>query len=85
MRRLLAFFGGVLGGGAIGTVVALLFTPASGDRLRRGVRQRYQGALEAGQAAADQKRQELEAQLVAMTGPHAPDSPLLNRDRPPAR
>ncbi len=85
MRRLLAFFGGVLGGGAIGTVTALLFTPASGDSMRRGLRRRYQGALAAGQAAADQKRQELEAQLVAMTGPHAPDSPMLNRDRPPAR
>jgi len=57
MRRLLAFLGGVLSGGAIGTVVALLFTPASGDSMRRGLSQRYRGALAAGQAAADQKRQ----------------------------
>lgn len=85
MRRLLAFLGGVLSGGAIGTAVALLFTPASGDSMRRGLRRRYQGALEAGQIAAQRKRQELEAQLVAMTGPHSPDSPMLNRDRPPAR
>jgi len=85
MRRLLAFLGGVLSGGAIGTVVALLFTPASGDSMRRGLSQRYRGALAAGQAAADQKRQELEAQLIAMTGPHAPDSPMLNRGQPPAR
>ena len=38
MRRLLAFLGGVLGGGLIGTTVALLFTPASGDSMREGLR-----------------------------------------------
>ncbi|MBN1564865.1 MAG: YtxH domain-containing protein, partial [Anaerolineae bacterium] len=40
MRRLLAFLGGVLSGGAIGTAVALLFTPRSGDSMRQGVRSR---------------------------------------------
>lgn len=70
MRRLLAFFGGVLSGGAIGTVVALLFTPKSGDGLREGLRARYRRALEAGQAAAEQRRAELEAQLQELTGSH---------------
>jgi gas vesicle protein len=70
MRRMLAFIGGVLSGGAIGTVVALLFTPESGDGLREGLRARYRRALDAGNAAAAQRRAELEAQLHEMTGPH---------------
>ncbi|MBN1562233.1 MAG: YtxH domain-containing protein [Anaerolineae bacterium] len=68
MRRLLAFLGGVLSGGAIGTAVALLFTPRSGDSMRQGVRSRYADAIKAGEAAAAQKRAELEAQLNEIAG-----------------
>jgi gas vesicle protein len=70
MRRLLAFIGGVLSGAAIGTAVALLFTPTSGDTMRQGLRERYANALKAGNEAAQRRRTELEAQLVEMTGPH---------------
>lgn len=77
MRRLLAFAGGILSGGAIGTAVALLFTPASGDSMRRGIRDRYAAAIKAGQDAAAQKRQDLQVRLAEMTGPHPPGSPLL--------
>jgi gas vesicle protein len=76
MRRLLAFIGGALTGGTIGTAVALFFTPASGSTMRGGLRARYQRAVEAGQAAAAQKRAELETQLIEMTGPHPVDSPM---------
>lgn len=76
MRRMLAFIGGVLSGGAIGTAIALLFTPASGDSMRASLRDRADRAKQAGQEAAAQKRRELEAQLVEMTGPHPPGSPL---------
>jgi gas vesicle protein len=79
MRRLLAFIGGALAGGAIGTAIALLFTPASGGTMRQGLRARYQRAVEAGQTAATQRRAELEAQLVAMTGPHPTGSPMLSK------
>ena len=68
MRRLLAFGGGLLSGAALGTLLALLFTPASGEAMRQGLRARYQHALAAGRAAAEQKRQELEAQLAQMSG-----------------
>lgn len=81
MRRFLAFLGGVLSGGAIGTVVGLLFTPQSGDAMRENLRQRTDQALAAGSAAAEQKRRELEGQLVDMTGPHPPGSPLSERSR----
>ncbi len=77
MRRLLAFVGGMLSGGAIGTVVALLFTPASGDSMRGGLRARRAAALKAGQDAAAAKRKELEARLAEMAG-----TPVA---KPPAR
>lgn len=67
MRRLLAFIGGLLSGGAAGTAVALLFTPASGDDMREGIRGHYERALAAGRLAAAEKRLELEAQLLALT------------------
>lgn len=76
MRRILAFFGGVLSGGAIGTAMALLFTPRSGDAMRETLHQRYLNALAAGNEAAALQRQALEAKLVEMTGPHPPGSPL---------
>jgi len=72
MRRALAFVGGVLSGGAIGTAVALLFSPSSGDAMRDGLHERYQRALQAGHEAAAQRRAELEAQLAAMTGAEGP-------------
>ncbi len=81
MRRFLAFLGGVLSGGAIGTAVGLLFTPQSGDTMRESLRQRYARAREAGNAAAEHRRRELEAQLAEMTGPHPPGSPLGERMR----
>ncbi|MCL4237181.1 MAG: YtxH domain-containing protein [Anaerolineae bacterium] len=67
MQRALAFVGGVLSGGAIGTAVALFLSPQSGDAMRAGLRGRYQRALQAGREAAAQRRVELEAQLAALT------------------
>ena len=72
MRRVLAFIGGVLSGGAIGAVVGLLFTPDPGKASRLSWRARWQRALEAGQAAAEQRRAELEAQFYAMIGAEPP-------------
>ncbi len=78
MRRMLAFFGGLLSGSAIGTAVVLLFTPASGDALRGGLREHVNRAVRAGQDAAAQKRLEMESQLIDMTGPHPPGSPMAS-------
>ena len=78
MRRMLAFFGGLLSGSAIGTAAVLLFTPASGDALRGGLRDYVARAARAGQDAAAEKRLELEAQLIDMTGPHPPGSPMAS-------
>ncbi len=74
MRRWLAFIGGVLSGGAIGAVVGLLFTPDPGKASRLSWRARWQRALEAGQAAAEQRRAELEAQLQALLSGEPPSA-----------
>lgn len=75
MRRVMAFLGGVLSGGAIGTAVALLFAPRSGDSMRLGLRQRVASARAAGDEAAAQRRRELEARLRNLTGAPPPDQP----------
>lgn len=71
MRRWLAFVGGVLSGSAIGTAVALLFAPPSGQGVPARLRARYQRAVQAGQEAAARRRAELEAQLAALTSREA--------------
>jgi len=84
MRRMLAFVGGLLSGGVIGTAAALLLTPQSGESMRRALRERWQAARQAGDEAAARRRVELEARLIEMTGPHSADSPLLKVLQPPA-
>ncbi|NLX10143.1 MAG: YtxH domain-containing protein [Chloroflexi bacterium] len=76
MRRLLAFVGGVLSGGALGTGLVLFFTPASGDTLRERLRTRLFRAAQAGERAGQLKRQELEMELVSMTTPYQTGSPV---------
>ncbi|NDJ77829.1 MAG: YtxH domain-containing protein [Chloroflexi bacterium] len=69
MRRIAAFVGGVASGTAVGTVLGLLLTPASGETMREGLRQHIANAREAGQAAAEQKQAELEARWQTLTTP----------------
>ncbi|MBN1679145.1 MAG: YtxH domain-containing protein [Anaerolineae bacterium] len=80
MRRMLAFIGGVLSGGVIGAAAARLFAPTSGDTMRRSIHQRWGSAVQAGQQAAQARRQELETRLVEITGAHMTDE-LAPRDR----
>lgn len=76
MGRLASFAGGVVSGSVIGSLLGLLFTPESGDDLRRGLRTRYQNAVAVGQAAAELKRLELEAELAQMTGVPPAEPPV---------
>lgn len=78
MRRLFAFLLGLLGGAAVGVATAMLLTPSSGEELRSDLQRRL-GALRGElQAAADQRRAELERQLEAMRNPRR-EIPLEER------
>ena len=76
LRKFMYFVGGGIVGAAAGAVVGLLFTPASGDDIREGARGRVQNALAEAQIASAKRREELEAELAAMTQstPTTPES-----------
>lgn len=68
MKRLLLFIGGALLGMMLGTTVTLLLTPASGEAMRKGAKNRLQEMVGEAKLASQAKRQELEAELAMMTG-----------------
>jgi gas vesicle protein len=74
MRKLLLFGAGLLCGAIIGAGVSLLLTPASGDDMREGARQRYRRILEESVRAAAERRAQLEAELAEMTRVKKPES-----------
>ena len=67
MRRLMFFAVGLLVGAAVGSTLALLLTPDSGNGLRHSVKSHVKNALSEAQLAAETRRREMEAQLAAMT------------------
>jgi len=71
MRKFFAFLAGAICGGLVGAVAALLFTPVSGDELRRLLQERVEMVMEEGRRAAEQRRAELEAQFAAARGRQA--------------
>lgn len=73
MRRLLFFALGLLFGAAVGGVLAMLFTPASGTDMRNQLKGRVERARREAQLAANARRRELEAQFTSMTD-HKPRS-----------
>ncbi|NDJ85546.1 MAG: hypothetical protein GYB66_06650 [Chloroflexi bacterium] len=68
IRRALYFTAGIAAGVAVGAAVSLLLTPASGEDLRKGTRQRFRHILDESARAAAERRAELEAELATMTG-----------------
>jgi gas vesicle protein len=56
-------------GAALGVGLVLLFTPQSGDELRRKIQERMQDILAEGRQAAEDRRQELTAQFESLTQP----------------
>jgi gas vesicle protein len=68
MRRLMFFIGGALLGMMFGTTVTLLLTPASGNAMRRGAKNRFQEIVGDAKLASEAKRRELEAELQVLTG-----------------
>lgn len=66
MNKLFSFLAGAICGALVGSVTALLLTPASGDELRSGVVTRWEEAMREAQQAMDETRRELETQFEQM-------------------
>jgi gas vesicle protein len=69
MRRLFSFLAGVVIGGLVGAVLALLLTPVSGKNIQAQLRERVEYIQLEVQKAATEQRAELERQLAALRAP----------------
>lgn len=69
MRRIFGFLIGVFVGALVGSTVALLLTPESGNELRAELRQRGEGFVGQIRSAADERRIELRNRLEALRAP----------------
>ena len=63
MKKVFSFLAGAFCGALIGGVAALLLTPASGEDLKTGAKDRWQLALDEAQKAREEKQRELEDQF----------------------
>lgn len=67
MNKLFSFMAGALCGALVGTVSALLLTPASGEELKAEAKHRWQLMQEDAKQAAAEKERELNFQFEAAT------------------
>lgn len=66
MRKFGNFFLGALIGGLVGSSLALLLAPASGEETRREIDKYFKNLQSEVTRAAEEKRAELEAQLAKL-------------------
>ncbi|MEW5939706.1 MAG: YtxH domain-containing protein [Chloroflexota bacterium] len=69
MRRMFGFLIGIVVGALVGSTVALLLAPESGEELRNAIRDRGAGFVADVRHAADNRRIELRNRLEAMRAP----------------
>jgi len=69
MRRMFGFLIGVVVGGLVGSTIALLMAPESGEQLRMQIRERGQNFFTDVRQAADERRIELRQRLEDMRAP----------------
>jgi gas vesicle protein len=69
MRRMFGFLIGIFVGGVVGSTIALLIAPESGERLRSEIRGRGQNFFSDVQQAADERKIELRHRLDVMRTP----------------
>ncbi|HEY3311556.1 MAG TPA: YtxH domain-containing protein [Anaerolineales bacterium] len=69
MRRMFGFLIGVFVGWMVGSTIALLLAPESGETLRGELRARSSGFVGEIRSAAEMRRRQLEDQLAAMRAP----------------
>ena len=68
MRRTGMFLVGLLMGGLVGLVLALLLAPNSGERMRKEAQDYYDQLLAEARRAADERRKALEMELQDLSG-----------------
>ena len=71
MRRMFGFLIGIFVGGLVGSTIALLLAPDSGEELRAQLRERGQSFMGEIQHAADVRRIELKDRLETLREPRA--------------
>ena len=69
MRRMFGFLIGVFVGWLVGSTIALLLAPESGEKLHDELRSRSNGFVSEVKSAADTRRKQLEDQLAVMRAP----------------
>jgi len=69
MRKMFGFLIGVFVGGLVGSTIALLLAPESGDVLRSELRERGQNFMGEIRQAADTRRIELKDRLETLRAP----------------
>lgn len=69
MRRMFGFLIGIVVGGLVGSTIALLLAPESGDELRSEIRARGENFFSDVRQAADERKIELRQRLDAMRAP----------------
>jgi len=69
MRRMFGFMIGIAVGSLVGSTIALLMAPESGDHLRSQIRERGQNFFSDVRHAADERRIELRQRLDEMRSP----------------
>lgn len=69
MRRMFGFLIGIFVGWLVGSTIAMLLAPKSGEKLRGELRSRSSNFLGEIQSAADTRREQLEDQLAVMRAP----------------
>jgi gas vesicle protein len=69
MRRTFGFLIGIVVGGLVGSTIALLMAPESGDNLRTELRARGENFFNEVRHAADERRIELRQRLEEMREP----------------
>jgi len=75
MRRMFGFLIGIVVGALVGSTVALLLAPESGEQLRGELRERGQGFMNEVRHAADSRRIELRGRLETLRAPKEPTTP----------
>ena len=69
MRRMFGFLIGIFVGGLVGSMIALLMAPESGEKLRLQLRNRGEGFINDIRHSADARRIELRNRLETMRAP----------------